>query len=157
MIFDLLENWKIYPYGKAWETAFAFLTTLSPDAEEKRYELQGDDMYAMVQQYETRSLEEAKLEAHRQYVDIQMALMGSERMDWFPANKSQNNTEYDAAKDVQFYNRPTAAPVSLTVSPHTFAVFFPNDAHMPQLSVGPSPTRVKKVVVKINKKLLPIP
>ncbi|MGC9329842.1 MAG: YhcH/YjgK/YiaL family protein, partial [Candidatus Hinthialibacter sp.] len=77
MIFDEMGYWENYPLGPAWETAFTFLKTLAPDAEEKKYPIEGDDIFARVMSYETKPREEAVLEAHMKYVDIQTVLYGS--------------------------------------------------------------------------------
>ncbi|MDD3155663.1 MAG: YhcH/YjgK/YiaL family protein, partial [Victivallaceae bacterium] len=57
--------------------------------------------------------------------------------------------EYDAKKDCAFYAYNPAGGTILTLTPGVFAVFFPNEGHMPCLAVG-SPATVKKVVVKIK-------
>ena len=48
MIVDRIQNAKAYPLGNAWQLAFEFLVSLKPDAEEKKYHVQGDDIFAMV-------------------------------------------------------------------------------------------------------------
>ena len=57
MIIDKLENWEHYHFGPGWKRAFEFLTTLTPDAEEKKYELQGEEIFAQVMSYETKKPE----------------------------------------------------------------------------------------------------
>ncbi|MHC4320828.1 MAG: YhcH/YjgK/YiaL family protein [Planctomycetota bacterium] len=76
MIIDRVEYYNCYPYGLAWNTAFGFLDTITPGAEEKKYEIRGDDIYAIVASYKTRGPH--KFEAHREYVDIQCLLEGQE-------------------------------------------------------------------------------
>ncbi|MBU4412133.1 MAG: YhcH/YjgK/YiaL family protein, partial [Proteobacteria bacterium] len=76
MIVDRLDNYKYYPLGKAWQLAFDFLRSLPPDAEEKKYHLQGDDLFAIVISYEPQTQETSELEAHWKYLDIQALLTG---------------------------------------------------------------------------------
>ena len=154
MIVDCLENWKIYPYGAAWKSAFEFLMTLTPNAEEKKYPLQGDDIYAMVMSYKTRTPETAVLETHRKYLDIQVVLDGGEVMEWFPTGGLVINKPYEESKDVEFYIRPHPGLARLEITPGMFVAFFPHDAHMPYLMIGNKSERVKKVVVKIKAELL---
>jgi len=140
--------------GKAWQTAFEFLFSLDENTEEKKYYLQGEDMFAMVTSYETRSPEIAVLESHRKYLDIQTVIKGREGMAWFPASELAVKQPYDEQKDVEFYHCPDLRIAHANIFPGIFAVFFPHDAHMPSLMIGDVPECVKKVVVKVNVKLL---
>lgn len=154
MIVDRLENWKIYPYGAAWKLAFEFLIALTPDAEEREYPLLGDEVFARVMSYETRSPGASVLETHKKYVDVQAVLAGKEGMEWFPAEGLAIDKPYDGTKEAQFYIRPKPGPARVDVIPGIFVAFFPNDAHMPSLMTGNRPERVKKMVVKIRAELL---
>lgn len=154
MIVDRLRNWKTYPYGDAWRFAFDFLRSLTLDAEEKEYPLQGDDMFARVMSYKTCLPETVVLEAHRKYIDIQAVLVGSEAIEWFSTNGLAIDKQYDDTKDVEFFNRPAPGPARVDVFPGTFVVLFPHDAHMPKLMTGNTPELIKKVVVKIKTGLL---
>jgi len=153
MIVDRIEHWREYLEGSAWQAAFAYLEGLTPDAEEGEVKLQGDDIVARVMSYETRGVEQAVLEAHRTYIDIQTPLDGSEAIEWFPQKGLTVKTPYDAADDVEFYERPGPAPARVDVYPGTFVLLFPGDAHMPQLMTGDRPDMVKKVVVKFSVRL----
>ena len=150
MIVDRLENWSIYFSGKDWKKIFDFLSGLRPDAEEKKYVLEGDDIYAVVFSYNTKTADEAKMEAHRKYIDIQMPLAGAEGMEWFPVTALESKTEYDAAKDVILFHREKPGPARIDLHPGTFALLYPQDAHMPSLMIGENPAPIKKVVVKVN-------
>jgi len=150
MIVDRLENWRHYFTGPAWTRVFGFLASLTPDAESGVTHIDNEAIYARVMSYETRGPDDAVLETHEQYVDVQMALAGAEGIDWFPKSGLEVKTPYDAVTDVTFYHRPGVSPAHVDVHPGTFAVFFPEDAHMPQLVVGDAPAEVKKVVVKVH-------
>lgn len=154
MIFDQISNWELYPYGTAWEKSFEFLSRLTPDAEEKEYPIEGKDIYARVMSYDTRPPEKATLEAHMQYVDIQATLVGSEAMEIFPTQQPDIQSPYNETKDVILFKRTPDAPVKIVVNSGFFAVFFPDDAHMPQLMAGDRPETIKKVVVKVRRELL---
>ncbi|MBN2329357.1 MAG: YhcH/YjgK/YiaL family protein [Candidatus Omnitrophica bacterium] len=155
MIFDEISYWENYAFGQAWEKAFAFLKSLSPEAEEKEYPIDGDDIFARVMSYETKPREEADLEAHMKYVDIQTVLSGSEGMEWAPTPQPELKGPYDEDNDIMFFHRSPNPPGRIIVQPGLFAAFFPQDAHMPQLiAAGDKPERVKKVVIKIRRSLL---
>jgi biofilm protein TabA len=149
MIIDSIENWQRYPFTQAWRKAFDFISSLDSDVQEARYELQGDEIYAAVEGYQTKQRETARPESHQRYVDIQMVLTGSERIDCWPVDKLVISTPYDATRDIAFYEQPLKPDTIATLTPGLFLVFFPTDAHMPGLQAGTTPSNVKKVVVKI--------
>jgi len=154
MIINQLEDRHQHLYGPAWEIAFNFLAGLSGEAEERRYALQGDDIYAAIESYDTKPPRSTLPEAHRRYVDIQMVLSGNEQIAWWPARDLSILKPYVAEKDIAFFDRPDSAGILLDMVPGRFAVFFTSDAHMPCLQTGSTSTCVKKVVVKIRADLL---
>ncbi len=154
MIIDKLENWKHYHFGSAWTKAFEFLFTLSPDAEEKKYTIQGDDIFAIVMSYDTCSPETSLFESHQKYVDIQTVLIGSERFECSFTDTLSVQTPYDDATDVQWYKRIIPGQTRVDVCPDTFVMLYPHDAHMAALMTDEKSEHVKKVVVKIKAELL---
>jgi YhcH/YjgK/YiaL family protein len=151
MICDQLDSRHETLRGQPWDRAFEFLAGLDADAEEGRYPLDGEAMYAVVDSYETRTVESAHPEAHREYIDIQCVLAGHEQIAWWSTPGLQVQTPYDPAKDIAFYDRPDNAGTMIDMVPGRFAVFFPGDAHMPCLQAGTGPAPVKKVVIKIRR------
>ncbi|MDQ8202664.1 YhcH/YjgK/YiaL family protein [Pelagicoccus sp. SDUM812003] len=151
MIVDHIENWKAYAFGEAWQQAFSFLEKLDAEAEEKEYPIDGDEIFARVMSYPTKEESDptAVLEAHRKYVDIQMALIGSERIAVYPTHLQSTKDPYDAERDVTFFHYRKPAALQLSIYPGTFTCLLPQDAHMPQLFTSEPGVGVKKVVVKI--------
>jgi biofilm protein TabA len=156
MIIDNLKNWNKYTSSPAWKKAFDFLSELPPDADEQRYDILGDDIFALVMSYETKNPADAVLEAHQKYVDIQSVLIGSEGIEWFNREGLLINTPYDEVDDYELFNRECPGPARVDVYPGMFVTLFPEDAHMPGLIVGKHPSIVKKVVVKVKTKLFNI-
>ncbi len=154
MIIDKLENWEHYHFGPGWKRAFEFLISLTPDSDEKKYNLQDDDIFARVMSYETRTPETAVLETHRKYVDIQTVLIGGEAIEWFSRDGLAVDTPYDESKDAEFYKRIGPGPARVDLFPGTFVMLLPQDAHMPALMIEGKPELIKKVVVKIKVELL---
>jgi len=152
LIIDRVENYGSYPYGSAWNTAFTFLRTVTQDSEETKYEIQGDDIYAIIASYNTK--EPHKFEAHLEYVDIQCLLEGQELIESTILNELTVDVPYDSEKDVAFYLKTDSLKTVSHLLPGIFIAFFPHDAHMPGVSVGDSPEFVKKIVVKIKAELL---
>jgi len=154
MIIDKLENWKYYHFGPAWKLAFDFLTSLTPESEERMYSIQGNDIFAYVMSYQTKEPELATLEAHQKYVDIQGVLIGSEGFEWFTKKGLEVNVPYNESKDVEFFRRSWPGAARVDIFPDTFVMFYPQDAHMPALVVDGKSEFIKKVVVKIKAELL---
>jgi biofilm protein TabA len=109
-----------------------------------KLEIDGDRLFAIFAHEEGRGRDGAYLEFHRRYIDIQFVIEGSEVIGWQPlATCQQVKQVYDQDRDLGFFSeRPTNW---LEVSPGSFAIFFPHDAHAPLASSGP----VHKVVIKV--------
>lgn len=150
MIIDSIKNHTLYPYGELWEKAFDFLRTSTPELEDGRYVIDGDDLFAGIDCYETKARTDAKLETHQQYVDIQVLLSGSECLEVFPKDGLEVSEPYDPERDAEFYSVPEQAPLRTLLTPGHFIVFFPEDAHMPCLNAGDSSKPVQKVVIKLR-------
>jgi biofilm protein TabA len=146
MILDILENVHRYPVmNKGFAKAIEFL--LRPDLKELpvgKYEIDGERVYAMVSNGPGRKKEDALLETHERYIDIQLVLAGTDNMGWKPKSLcKQPSGEYDYKNDIQFFR--DEPDNWLSIESGAFAIFFPEDAHMPLISSG----QIHKVVVKI--------
>ena len=136
---------RYYDRHPAFEKAFTFLRQDSlAQWAPGRYEIDGDKMFCLISDGPGRKREQARLEAHRKYIDIQYIIAGADEMGWKPATKCKiPDVEYDAEKDIEFFKDP---PRRWTVVPAgSFAIFFPADAHAPLVSDG----AIHKVVLKI--------
>ena len=107
-----------------------------------------DDIFYMVQEYETKYPQEARYEAHEKYVDIQYIVKGEERMEFADAAKLKVDESYNAEKDVVFFKEPKEIDAFI-VSAGDYRIFYPEDAHRPGLCVD-KPSKVKKIVVKVR-------
>lgn len=107
-----------------------------------------DDLYILLQTYETKSPETARHEAHRKYVDVQYVVEGMERIDIAPAASMEVEEAYDENRDVVFFKEPEkAATVVLTAG--GYAVLYPDDSHKPGMQAG-GPVQMKKIVGKVR-------
>jgi biofilm protein TabA len=146
MIFDVLANADRYArLHPLFERAFAYLSetdfaAMAPG----RNPLEGDALFAIVEEAEARTREQAQLECHRRYIDIQFVLSGLDEMGWKPlCDCREPAVEYSDKRDIAFFRDVPAAWVA--VPPGAFCVFFPEDAHAPLVGAGP----IRKVVMKI--------
>jgi biofilm protein TabA len=146
MICDLLVNSRnylgLYP---GFAEAFAFLEQPGlADLADGRYTIAEKNVFAIISREQGRRRDQAQLEAHRRYIDIQLVLAGRDDMGWRPmALCGAPAAAYDEKEDIVFFFDP---PLSwLSVVPGMFAVFFPEDGHLPLISHEV----VHKVVVKV--------
>ena len=65
-----------------------------------RYEILGDNVYAVVQDYLTKPEAEGTFEAHRKYIDIQYVVAGEEKIGIDNINSFVEQTPYDEGKDI---------------------------------------------------------
>ena len=128
-----------------FEAAFQFLreTDLAGFVDGKRT-IDGDRLFAVASQAPGKGREKSMLEFHRNYIDIQYIVEGTDQIGWHPTEMcSRVSQPYDPSSDLGFfYDRPTSW---VDVPPEHFAVFFPGDAHAPMAGEA----LVHKVIVKI--------
>ncbi len=108
-------------------------------------ELKGRDLNINIAQTDPKTKEEARQEAHRQYIDIQIPLTGTEVMGYSPLESCKKTLiPYNEEKDIIFFEG--FAQNYVAVKPGMFAIFFPQDVHAP----GITPTGVKKLIIKVK-------
>jgi biofilm protein TabA len=146
VICDLIENIERYrTLHTGFAEAFAFLRRSDlqtlPIA---RYPINGDRVFAMVARDQGRDKDEAQLEVHDKFIDIQMVLAGMDEMGWSPRSMCREPAgPYDPEGDIGYFEDAPAA--WFQVREGMFAIFFPDDAHLPLISSG----LIHKVVVKV--------
>lgn len=147
MILTRLEEAKLYAnIHSRFAEALAFLR--ENDLEKLtagRCEIAGEDLFAMVVKGTGVGHSEAKLEAHREHIDIQYMLRGTDEMGWKSLGQCQiRQSDYDPDEDAElFSDRPNSW---IKVAPGELAIFFPEDAHAP----GGSEGEFHKIVVKVK-------
>ena len=104
---------------------------------------------AIVSEYITKVINENGYEAHRDYIDIQYLISGKEVINSLPLEYLKEIKPYNKEIDAAFYEATNIKPQELLLGNGYFAILFPQDGHMPQLSVD-MPMKVKKVVLKVK-------
>ena len=145
MVVDKLENLEKYvSLNPLFAQAVQFLKSTDLDAHEiGKITLKEGELMVNFSQTRPKTKEEAKLETHNQFIDIQIPLSGVEVMGYTPRTDLPEE-EYNAEKDITFYKG--LAKDYLTIAPGMFAIFFPQDGHAP----GVTSDGVKKVIVKVR-------
>lgn len=148
MICDRLENASWYQgLPRRIVRALEFLRHGDPLSHALgRHDLEGDQLFALVQEYSTRGPAECRFEAHRRYCDVQFVASGVERIDVANIAAMTVVEPYDATKDVAFFSGDGDP---LTMRAGTFAIFAPQDVHRPCIAHG-APQLVRKIVLKVQ-------
>ena len=133
MIVDHIGNWRRYGFGPAWEETMRWLENYAPGGSGSIADLTDGthpltDGFVSVATLTSRPLSGSLYECHKRF-----SLDGP----------------FDDQRDVGFF-QPAPAEVSrVTLSPGTFALLFPWDAHLPAIAVDGVPAPLRKCVGKI--------
>jgi len=144
---------KYFQNNSTWTMICRFLQEADASIANGRHEI-SDGVFAIISRYLTKPIAGAEMETHREYVDVQCLLMGSELIGYQHAENDLIVTQpFDDSKDIGFFESTQYGTVLL--QPDVFALFPAGEYHMPQLEVvDGKPEEVIKVVVKIAKNLL---
>ena len=144
------DCWRYECMHPHFAKAFEFLkrkdlSSLAPG----RYEIDGDDCFAMVQDVSlTPLVNDSLVEAHREYIDIHAPLTCDETIGVMTMDAERLALPFDEAKDVVLFKARTRPMV---IRPGEFAIFVPPyGAHAPGHSherEGPA----RKIVIKVKK------
>jgi YhcH/YjgK/YiaL family protein len=133
-----------------WDKAFAFIKdhdmqTMAPG----RYVVDSTDalnVYAIITEVPLKDFDKTMWESHRKYIDLQYVISGEEKMGKYPFTKLTVTNPYDEAKDLANYSGDGKI---YTVPAGTFMIFFPANAHRPNITPGGNKV-VRKIVVKVK-------
>jgi YhcH/YjgK/YiaL family protein len=145
---NALEFYKQYNTNKAvWDKVFAFmknqdLKNIAPG----NYPIDAKNAYASITDNPSKTLENAKWESHQKYIDLQYVISGKEKIGVAPVSTATIVKPYNPAKDAANY---TTDGIYYIATPNQFFLFFPPDAHRPNIKVDGYDT-VKKLVIKIK-------
>lgn len=146
MIIDSLTNCKAYEaLHPRFAKAFRYLLTADlsklPDG---RNEIDGDEIYLMMNRGALKKPEDAPVEVHDRYIDIQVVIEGTETFGWiFRGELAAPRGEFDTEKDIRFYD--DAPTTFFTLHEGQMCLFFPEDGHAPMIGEG----SVVKCIVKV--------
>ena len=146
MILDSLKNLKNYEglhprFAKAMEFLLTSDLAALPLG---RNEICGDEIFANVMEAQPRTKEEAPVEIHRKYIDIQIPITADEVMGYIPKEQLPE-CDFNEENDAALYPVGMPATDYLNVTTSMFAIFFPQDGHAPAIT----PVKLKKIIVKV--------
>jgi YhcH/YjgK/YiaL family protein len=149
MILDSIDHCKRYTgTGPLFEKAFDhILKTDFTKLPLGKYNIEGDDLFVILMEYETKSPSDCVMENHKKYVDIQFMVRGEEFIGITTYNGQVPTTPYDETKEAAFYQKDYQSLIRL--QQNHFAVFFPHDLHMPCIKIENTEI-VRKAVYKLR-------
>ena len=153
MVADKLNNLGRYGLKQDYcEKIWAFAEKCRAEGlADGRYDLDGDDLFALVQRYTTKTYAQGRMEAHRVYADVQYIMTGCERIFYGPADESVAVTEDRTPEsDLVFYvNQPDNGCTTLDAG--MFAIYLPLERHMPCIEPADGqPSQIEKIVFKVR-------
>ena len=147
MIIDTIENLSNYAsLNPLFADVVAFLNandlqTMEPG----KYPIKDKDLFLNLQVAKQRTKETAFLETHIEMIDILIPVSAAETFGYTPLCDLPA-FEYNAEKDITKYG-DTQPQTFVTVQPGQFAIFFPQDGHMPCITDAPE---IKKAIFKVK-------
>ena len=117
--------------------------------ENGKYEINGDNVYVSVQEYETQKETEKKWESHKKYMDIQIVIQGTECIGHSLIDNLKVAGPYQEEKDVLFYQDSSKMHTTIVLKDDDFCVFYCDDGHKPGYYLD-RPGKVKKAVIKVR-------
>lgn len=149
MILDSINQFSDYEnLHPLFPKALEFIQSLDfNNLQLEKKEIAGKDLFVTISDSNLKSKEDAKLEAHNEYIDIQIPVSKAETFGWAPRKELKSESApFDQTKDLIFYNDiPTTY---ITVQPLNFVIFYPEDAHAPCIGLD----TVCKIVIKVKVK-----
>jgi biofilm protein TabA len=148
MIYDTLKNSSLYfPVHSEFRKVFKFISSHNiMRLPLGRHEIGRKGTFAIVQEYITKDESDGFIECHRKYIDIQYVSSGIEKAGISAKSACAEATKYDKDKDFQ---KLKGKVDYFTLEPSVFAIFFPDDGHMPCITAGKRKSKVRKIVFKI--------
>lgn len=109
-----------------------------------RYEFEGG--YFMIQEGQTKPLDEGTFEAHRKFIDVQILLDGAEEVAWQELADTTEAIPYDPTTDKQRLDGSKEHHMLITKG--MFWAAFPQDAHK-AISHVDQQLSFRKIVMKL--------
>lgn len=110
-------------------------------------EIEGKEIFANVQEYDTMSWDECPFEAHDKYFDIQYIVSGRELFGYAKRECLKETAPYDSKNDLVLFHEPEHCS-KILLEAGDFAIVPPEDAHKPRCIANTS-CSVRKIVIKV--------
>lgn len=149
--FNEIRTYGAFLTHPIWNTALTWIRFQGETLPDGEYEIQGRDMYAIVESVKTLAYADSLYEMHNEYIDIHFCLSGGESIAYEPIGDLVEK-ELNKEKDYQLF-LPNEKYSICNLQTNSFAIFFPKELHMPKLQDGMN-QEVRKVVIKVKASIL---
>ncbi|MDR3074079.1 MAG: YhcH/YjgK/YiaL family protein [Deltaproteobacteria bacterium] len=152
MFYGNIRQWerdRAY-FHPVFDRAFAFLRDRDPAGfAPGRHDLDGENLFVLVQDVRTEDEAKLRYEAHARYTDVHVVITGREKQLYAADGAGLAVTEDKYAdRDVAFFARPEFGN-SVILEPLTYAVYPAGELHCPCCAVDRPGESVRKFVFKI--------
>ena len=107
--------------------------------------IDGDNLFVNIVDSDMKTPQQARLEVHDKYIDIQVPLSKSETYGITPRSGCKEpDGEMNVEKDILFFNDPVE--VTITAKPGEAVTFDTDTAHAPLIGEG----KIHKVIFKVR-------
>ncbi len=106
-----------------------------------------EDVFILVNEYETILQPKSLYENHHDYIDIQLLLQGKEDIGYANASELMNVKAYDMEKDYELFEGEGNL---LTFFDGSFIIFFPGEAHQPAIAHRGNVSFNRKLIFKVK-------
>ena len=151
MIIDKLSRLNRYPqFEKVGELIFSFVQKYESETiKPGKYCLDGDNVFALVQKYSTKSKQASYMESHKKYADFQYIVRGAEIIYYAITDELAIREDKFIESDIAFYEAQQEKGM-IILEKGMFGYFEPQDAHMPCIQNGDKVEEVEKIVFKVR-------
>lgn len=146
---DAVEFATQYAKNKElWDALFAFLASHKPEElPAGKTVIIPERLWINVLEYTPKSAADTKIEAHKNFIDLQYTFEGKELMG--VAGKVEPINDYDPVKDRTNYR--TDEPIAyVPAAADRFFLYFPKDMHQPSVTAVEPAVPSRKIVGKIE-------
>ncbi|MBA9028454.1 MULTISPECIES: YhcH/YjgK/YiaL family protein [Bacillaceae] len=149
MIVDHITNYDLYKgSNERIDKAFAFIKSMNFDELiPKTYEVEGEELFFNVLEYETTNVENRFWESHKKYIDIHYLLEGTEFIGYEQFERMRIKENYNEENDYFLLEGSLHSKVRLQQG--DFMICYPEDVHMTGIKVDEQ-EKVRKLVFKVK-------
>lgn len=145
MIIGNIKNIEVYKgLSKNIDKAIDFIVNLDKTSD-GNYEIDGQNIYAMINTISPKGLDGMVYEAHRQYIDLHYIIEGTEILGYERTELCTPQNEYNNDEDYQLYS---AQGTLINLKKGDFYIVHPFDAHAPECNKDGK--KIRKVIIKIK-------
>lgn len=143
---DFAKQYKANP--SRWNKAFAYLQfTDFSKLDTGRYQVDGENVFALITIASPKSIDSARWEAHKNYNDIHYVISGKEKIGIAPLTAAIPVVGYNSGRDIAFYKAKGDFFLS---DQKTFFIVTTNEVHAPGVKAD-GDGMIKKLVIKVKR------